>query len=403
MNTTTAMPQSAREKAEQQLEQFTASDYFHPLEGLRFFRRWPRSFLRNLIYTLILNLMFAMAFTLLGYAFVSRIALSDFPQIFGNNIVISNIIGFTFWIVLTVFGPLMRFINRRSFWFITFSYAILSTVIVTGSMWCYALVSGKGGMFNWIGTREQLTTSFVISLVISLFLAIMWKRRAEDLAAQIALAEERERTVVAERTAAEANLRALQAQIEPHFLFNTLANVTSLIHTRPDDAKRMLEDFIAYLRATLASTREERTTLGGEFEMMKHFLSILEIRMGTRLLVSVDLPLELCSATIPSMLLQPLIENAIKHGLEPKLEGGSIKLNAVRQGESLRISVIDTGLGFSDKPSNGIGLKNVRERIEKLYGRQGSVAIEENQPHGTRVILTMPFSTAMANSSTGTV
>ena len=213
----------------------------------------------------------------------------------------------------------------------------------------------------------------------------------DELTAQIALAEERERVEAAERAAAEANLRALQAQIEPHFLFNTLANVTSLIHTKPDDAKRMLEDFIAYLRATLAATREERTTLGREFEMMKSFLSILQIRMGDRLQIEIDLPEAIQNATIPPMLLQPLIENAIKHGLEPKVDGGSITLKAERAGEQLRICIIDTGLGFASKPSNGIGLKNVRERIAKLYGNAGSVLIEENQPNGTRVVLTVPF------------
>ena len=392
MNTAN-MPQTAREKAEQQLKQLTESDCFHPLEGLQFFRRWPRSFLRNLIYTLLLNLMFAVAFTLLAYVFVERIGLPDFLPIFANNMVISNVIGFAFWIALTALGPVLRCVNERSFWVIALSYAILGTVIVTGSMWGYAFVTGQSGMLNWIGSPKQFFTSFVISLVISLFIAIMWKRRAEDLTAQIALGEERERVEAAERSAAEANLRALQAQIEPHFLFNTLANVTSLIHTKPDDAKRMLEDFIAYLRATLASTRETRTTLDEEFEMMKAFLSILQIRMGNRLQVGIDLPAELHGATMPPMLLQPLIENAIRHGLEPKVEGGSIHLRAERTGEYLRISVTDTGLGFGNKPSAGIGLKNVRERIEKLYGTAAGVSIEENQPSGTRVVLTIPLRT----------
>ena len=96
---------------------------------------------------------------------------------------------------------------------------------------------------------------------------------------------------------------------------------------------------------------------------------------------------------MPPMLLQPLIENAIKHGLEPKMEGGSITLTAARNSDNVRISIVDTGLGFSNKPSNGIGLKNVRERIEKLYGPRGSVLIEENQPGGTKVLVTIPYST----------
>ncbi len=393
MNTTTTMPQTQRVKAQQQLKELTESEHFHPLEAISFFRRWPRSFVRNLVYTLIFNMMFAVAFTMLAYVFNRRIGLAQLPELFSENTMISNVIGFSFWIVFATLGPLMRFINGRSFFVVALFYATLGSIIVTLSMWGFAFVTGRSGMLNWIGTREQFFTSFVISIVISLVLTTVWKRRADELHALIALAEERERTESAERTAAEANLRALQAQIEPHFLFNTLANVTSLIHAKPDDAKRMLEDFIAYLRATLAATREERTTLSHEFEMMKNFLSILQIRMGDRLRVCIDLPSELHGATIPPMLLQPLIENAIKHGLEPKVEGGRVNLIAERAGEQLRISVIDTGLGFGNKPSNGIGLKNVRERVGKLYGNAGNVSIEENQPSGTRVVLSIPYST----------
>ena len=391
MNTST-MPQAARDKAKQQLKHLTETAHFHPLEGIAFFRRWPRSFLRNLIYTFIFSLMFAIAFTLLAYVFNRNVGLVQFPQIFGENMVISNVIGFAFWLVFSALGPLIRRVNGGNFWFITLFYTIVSTAIVTGSMWGSAFVTGRSDMLIWIGSRQQLFTSFVISLVISLIIAILWKRRAEELTAQIALAEEQERVATFERAATEANLRALQAQIEPHFLFNTLANVTSLIHTKPDDAKRMLEDFIAYLRATLAASREQHSTLGGEFEMMKNFLSILKIRMGERLQVHLDLPSELRNATMPPMLLQPLIENAIRHGLEPKLEGGGIALTAARNDDSVRISIVDTGLGFSNKTSNGIGLKNVRERIEKLYGTRGNVLVEENQPSGTKVVVTIPCS-----------
>jgi sensor histidine kinase YesM len=386
------MPQTPREKAAQQLQQFQDSDHFHPLEAISFFRRWPRTFLRNFIYTLIMNTLFALFFTLLAYVFSAKAKLTDFPEIFGNNLIISTIIGFGFWAVFHFIGPLLRIINRQHFAILTLTYASIGTVIVTGALWAYAIVTGRTGMQNWIGSREQFFTSFVISLVISLVMGLLWKRRREELTAQIALAEEQERAEAAQRAASEANLRALQAQIEPHFLFNTLANVTSLIHSKPDDAKRMLEDFIAYLRATLATTREQQTTLGSEFAMMQKFLSILEIRMGHRLQIRLDLPADLGHAVLPPMLLQPLIENAIKHGLEPKMEGGLLELKAERMGESLRIAVTDTGLGFSSTPSNGIGLKNVRERIAKLYDGNGSVSIEENQPCGTRVVVTIPYS-----------
>lgn len=390
MNTTTTMSQAARERAGQQLKESIESDHFHPLEAMSLFRHWPRSTARNIAYTLILNMMFALGFTLLAFVFVRNLKLADFPSIIGENLIISNVIGFSFWAVFHFLGPLMRTINEKPLWVVTLSYTALGTAIVTASLWGFAFFTGRTGMANWIGSREQIFTSVVISLVISLVLAIAWKQRSEELTAQIALAEERERAESSERAAVQADLRALQAQIEPHFLFNTLANVTSLIHAKPDDAKRMLEDFIVYLRATLAATREERTTLGGEFEMMKSFLSIFEIRMGNRLRVHVDLPSELHGESMPPMLLQPLIENAIKHGLESKVEGGSITLTGERSGANLLISIIDTGLGFGDKPSNGIGLKNVRERIEKIYAGRGGVSIEENQPSGTRVVVTIP-------------
>ena len=135
---------------------------------------------------------------------------------------------------------------------------------------------------------------------------------------------------------------------------------------------------------------------------MANFLAILQIRMGDRLQVVVDLPAELAPEELPSMLLQPLVENAIKHGLEPKVEGGSITLQARRVDNSIQISVIDTGLGFRGGISNGIGLKNVRERIAQLYGANGSFAIEENAIGGTRAILTLPL-VAKQNTSTAAV
>jgi sensor histidine kinase YesM len=390
--TTHTMPKSAQETAKQQLNQMTEASHFHPLEAIAFFRRWPRSLVRNFFYTIIFNILFTFVFTLLAYVMAKDVKVSDFFNIFSNNFVLSNVIGFAFWIVLTLLGPLQRVVNRKPYWVVTLFYAVVGTAIVTGSLWGYAFVTGRKGMLAWIGSAEQLLTGFVISAIISSVISLLWKRRSDELITQIAFAEERERVEAAERGASEANLRALQAQIEPHFLFNTLANVTSLIHPQPDKAKLMLEQFIAYLRATLAATREERTTLGQEFEMMRNFLSILEIRMGNRLQVKLDLPDDLKTANMPPMLLQPLIENAIKHGLEPKIEGGSVTLKAEHIGDAMRVSVTDTGLGFGTTSSNGIGLKNVRERVAKLYGEKGGVSIEENQPCGTRIVLTIPYS-----------
>ena len=387
--------------AQKELALHIEGDHFHPLEAIAFFRRWPRGFVRNIIYTFIFNACFAMGFFILGLMFSRVDSLAQVANAFGRNLVISNIVGFAFWGVFELLGPAIRIVNRQSFAMIVFLYAAIGTVIVSCSFFAIAFIPGYENIRQWVFTPQQLTTSFIVSLCISLVLAVIWRRRMEELAAQMALSEERGRAEAAERAAVQANLRALQAQIEPHFLFNTLANVVGLIHPQPDTAKLMLEKFIDYLRATLAATREQETTLGTEFQLMENYLAILKIRMGERLRVNLSLPAELAADHLPSMLLQPLVENAIKHGLEPKIAGGEISLQAAREGDNLRIDVTDTGLGFGAATSNGIGLKNVRERIEKLFAGAGSLMIEENQPCGTRVVLRVPMKVESSNSSNG--
>ncbi|MEP7155457.1 MAG: sensor histidine kinase [Betaproteobacteria bacterium] len=388
-------------RAQQTLAAETEGDNFHPLEAISFFRRWPRSFLRNVIFTVIFNTLFAVGFLTMGLMFQRIESLSQLGEAFSRNFVVSNVVGFAFWGVFEVLGPLLRYVNRRPFIVIVLFYAVLGTFIVTAAFFAVTFIPGYGNMNQWLFTPQQLTTSFIISLCISLVLALTWRRRVQELSSQIALAEERQRVEAAERAMAQANLRALQAQIEPHFLFNTLANVVGLIHSQPDTAQRMLEKFIAYLRATLAATREQETTLGTEFQLMADFLAILQIRMGDRLQVLLDLPAELAAQPIPSMLLQPLVENAIKHGLEPKVEGGSIVLKARRTGDAIEISISDTGLGFSGATSTGLGLRNVRERIEKLFDGKGSLVIEENAPAGTCVKVAIPSEYYLQNSSAG--
>ncbi|MFN7673081.1 MAG: histidine kinase, partial [Betaproteobacteria bacterium] len=251
---------------------------FHPLEVFPLFRRWPRSFVRNLVYTLVFNAMFAVFFTTMELISVRVKSVDQVLSIFGNNLVISNVIGFAFWGVMHGMGPLLRKVNASSFLAVTLFYAVLGTFIVTGSFFLLSQFPGYEGISRWLFTTQQFISSFAISFVVSLVLASAWQNRVNELTIQIAIADERARVTAAERATTQANLRALQAQIEPHFLFNTLANVTSLIHTRPDDAKHMLEEFIAYLRASLATTRENETTLAKEFVLMQSFLAVLKVR-----------------------------------------------------------------------------------------------------------------------------
>lgn len=205
----------------------------------------------------------------------------------------------------------------------------------------------------------------------------------------------RERLAESERAAVEARLKLLQAQIEPHFLFNTLANLQALIAVDPKRAQAMLGHLDGYLRATLATTRNDRGTLAEEFALLRGYLEILAIRMGPRLAYELDLPEGLASTTVPPMLLQPLVENAIKHGLEPKVDGGRVRVSARAEGRVLVLMVEDTGLGFGVGATGGtgVGLPNVRERLAALYSGAASLETGENPGGGVRVTLRLPIQT----------
>ncbi len=153
----------------------------------------------------------------------------------------------------------------------------------------------------------------------------------------------------------------------------------------------MLESFIRFLRASLAATRSARTTLADEFALIGDFLEVLKVRMAERLDVRLDLPAELATVEIPPMLLQPVVENAIRHGLEPRIEGGRIGLSARREGEKLVLEVADTGTGFAETTSGGLGLSNVRERLRLAHGDAARLSIRGNAPQGTIVAIELPF------------
>jgi len=216
------------------------------------------------------------------------------------------------------------------------------------------------------------------------------KKRAERRA-QVATATAAEESL--KRQLVEAQLKMMQAQVEPHFLFNTLASVDYLIETDPPTASKMQKNLIQYLRAALPQMREGSTTLGKEIQLCRSYLEILKFRMEDRLHYTVTVPQGLQSAQFPPMMLQSLIENSIKHGLEPKPEGGAITISADIVDGRLRVTVADTGLGFAagSQPGTGVGLSNVRERLAALYGGRARLSIDANHPSGTIVTIDVPY------------
>ncbi|HUJ85726.1 MAG TPA: histidine kinase [Burkholderiales bacterium] len=206
------------------------------------------------------------------------------------------------------------------------------------------------------------------------------------------LAGLRARSEATERRALEAQLRMLQAQIEPHFLFNTLANLDALIALDPARARVMLGHLNDYLRASLAAARSERHTLGDEFALLSEYLELLAIRMGPRLAFTLDLPSALAPEPLPPMLLQPLVENALKHGLEPKVEGGRVTVRARRDGAALVLTVADDGLGLgaARSPGTGVGLAHLRERLAALYGGAAALELRAAPGGGVAATITIP-------------
>ena len=222
-------------------------------------------------------------------------------------------------------------------------------------------------------------------------------------AVAVASASEHAERESLKRQVSEAKMQMMQAQVEPHFLFNTLASIDHLIETDPARASTMQKNLIQYLRAALPQMRENATDLGREVDLVKAYLEILKVRMEERLLVSVTVPNGLRSADFPPMMLQSLVENAIKHGLEPKAEGGELTVGAEIEHGDLKVTVADTGLGFSpggaSTSGTGLGLSNIRERLKLLYGDTASLMIEANVDpvtqvaQGTRVTIAVPYQT----------
>lgn len=193
-----------------------------------------------------------------------------------------------------------------------------------------------------------------------------------------------------DKRALEVQLKLLQAQIEPHFLFNTLANVSSLIDSNPAQAKKLLERLNDWLRVALARARCDRATLGNELDMLENYLQIMKIRFGDRLHWRIELAEEIRNFPFPPMLLQPLVENALRHGIEPKLGGGEIVIHAEMENAMLRISVSDSGAGLNGKSASGAGLDNVRARLKALFGEAGRLTLNSNIEGGAIATLGIP-------------
>lgn len=261
---------------------------------------------------------------------------------------------------------------------------ILATVTPTHDTGSVTLICEPqlGAWSDWFLVDDGTNLENAEAIARAITRRVAEKRRVEQAAAT-QTATEKELTV--------AKLSLLHAQVEPHFLYNTLASAQLLTRSDPARAELMLGHLIQYLRHSLPRAEDELSTLGAELERALAYLEIMKVRMGPRLEVQVDVPESLRATRLPPMMLQTLVENAIKHGLEPRTGGGTIWIRARRNEDRVAVTVADDGEGFNAKTSGtGIGLKNVRERLRLAFDGAASLAVVANFPAGVAATIAVP-------------
>ena len=267
--------------------------------------------------------------------------------------------------------------------------AVLAAVVAAGAS---ALVrygvgatpAGEGPRYmllvftSWLGSAGILVAGYVFYL------------RALSSDEEARTAELRRGALETQQLA--TRLRLLQAQVEPHFLFNTLSNIRRLAQTDAPAGRTMLYQLSRYLRAALPRMREHETTLAEEIELVRAYLGLQQVRMGARLETAIEAPPALLEARVPPMMLATLVENAIKHGIAPLAEGGTIRISAQKADGALRLTVADTGRGLAAASSGtGVGLANIRARLTALYGERAGLHLEANSPRGVAAVITLPL------------
>ncbi|NTW58474.1 MAG: histidine kinase [Nitrospirae bacterium] len=337
--------------------------------------RYQQLTLRRFILSAVLN-------ALINTAIAVLLTVIKFGQGFQNNLIISQCIGFSIYGANLAIIPLFRRTKRAASQVTLIVLAVLFGAMVGTVLGSTAVGMGPAGFF---GERLPFFTQIVLlGILFGLLVSYVFVSLER-------ISEERLQRIEMEKAALEAELRLVQSQMEPHFLFNTLANVRSLIDADPPRAGAMLETFVAFLRTSLRASRERTVPLSLELEIVKNYLDLFRMRMGDRLRYQIDLPDMLRGVPIPPLLIQPLIENAVKHGLEPAIEGGEVAITVDQEDNKVRIRVTDSGVGIRETSGgSGIGLENVRKRLTIIFGERASLVLEERAPHGVTATIMLP-------------
>ena len=355
----------------------TEREFDHPLKALPWLRGKPSSVGRDVFYTAVLCAVISVA---LSFADLFGTGVDGFWQRLYVNAVYSFAIGLSIHGVSELCMPLIRARLQGR----TFPVRLATDLVLWsgGALIGYTIAAILLGH----GLRHISTMTIAIALAVAVGAVAGLASRKQALA-EFKVERERMET---QRLLVTARLQVLQAQIEPHFLFNTLANVSSLIGSDPAGARKMVDELCVFLRAALDSTRRPSNNLRREVEIVEAYLSVLKVRMGERLDYAIDVPAELLEIDIPSMILQPLIENAVQHGIEPSLQGGVLRIEGRRIDDTLKLTVMDNGIGFGEQIEENVGMGTVRERLQVLYGERGGLHMARREGW-THVIVELPL------------
>jgi len=309
------------------------------------------------------------------------------------NLIISQCIGLSVYFLVVLGQKIFARNTKKTSWWV-YAFAIIGGSII-GVVFAYPIVIDLFAE----GEKPTKVGALYVPIYLGLFFGaissyVHYSRREIEQTLGKLRAEENAR-IRQEKQLAEAQLKLIQAQIEPHFLFNTLATINSLIMKEPKTAQFMLEQLNQYLRTSLSRTRNEQMSLRHEIELVGAYLAIIKIRMGDRLSYKIDADEASQDVYIPPLLLQPIVENAIKHGLEPKIEGGKISIRCRLANDRLIIEINDSGIGEKAAWQQGTGLSNVRERVNTFYNEQGKFSLSCNQS-GSNVLFDLPVSQSSA-------
>ncbi len=333
--------------------------------------------LKDILFTSFCSAVIAIVFMLVTSAEVTL-------KIYSEYFLIAQCIGLSIGIPCILAFQLLKPVKPSS-------QIILVTICVLfgslfGSFLATRLVHREFASFHGQVHPQMILVGIILGFIISFGFVIYEKYINFKLSAN----EEKLKRISLEKEKLNADLKLLQAQVEPHFLFNTLSNILSLLEHDVVTGKKMLENLTQYLRTSLIQSRNPVNRLADEIDMIKTYLDIYKIRMGKRLSYEIDIPENVREIEIPPMILQPLVENAIKHGLEPKIEGGKIMIRAFLQNDTLTFEIADTGMGIKEKSAVGVGTGNIQKRLASLFKDKASLNFQDMTPAGLKAIVEIP-------------